>query len=243
MSTPAIGQTTPQGSSALARNVGRHGVRNATAPDESALADGADGIIIEILDAAAVAFMTRGYAATSIDDVADLLHATKGKIYHHYRKKADLFYDVHRRAMDLDLAAVRKAAGLHTGSALARLRAMALAHVFVIMDYLPYQRVAVQGLDMHLAGETTSQQRVVLAEILQLRDRYEAMFAQSIAAVIDEGAAPRQDIAIVVKAFIGALNWTTIWYRERPGQSADEKAHIADTIAAFALRGLGVITR
>ena len=240
MNTPAIGQPAPQPPSPLARNVGRHGARHATQVDDPAPGEGADDIIIEILDAAAVAFMTRGYAATSIDDVADLLHATKGKIYHHYRKKADLFYDVHRRAMDLDLAAVRKAARTQTGPALERLRAMALAHVFVIMEHLPYQRVAVQGLDMHLAGETTSQQRLVLAEILQLRDRYEAMFAQSIAAVIDEGVAPAQDISLVVKAFIGALNWTTIWYRERPGQSAGDKARIADTIAAFALRGLGV---
>ena len=239
MSTPEIGPPAMQPPSALARNAGRHGTRHATQVDEPALGEGADDIIVEILDAAAVAFMTRGYAATSIDDVADLLHATKGKIYHHYRKKADLFYDVHRRAMDLDLAAVRKAAQTQSGTALARLRAMALAHVFVFMEYLPYQRVAVQGLDMHLAGETTSQQRVVLAEILRLRDRYEAMFAQSIAEVIDDGAAPTQDIALVVKAFIGALNWTTIWYRERSGQSAEEKTHIADTIATFALRGLG----
>lgn len=240
MSTQTVHEPSPRPPSPLARNVGRHSSRHAAQAADPAIGDGTDDIIIEILDAAAVAFMTRGYAATSIDDVADLLHATKGKIYHHYRKKADLFYDVHRRAMDLDIAAVRRAAELHPGSALARLRAMALAHVFVIMQYLPYQRVAVQGLDMHLAGETTSQQRVVLAEILQLRDHYEAIFAKSISEVIAEAAAPAQDIAIVVKAFIGALNWTTIWYRERPGQSADEKAHIAETIAAFALRGLGV---
>lgn len=241
MNAPAIREPALRATNPLARNVGRHGARHGNLADGPATGDAADDIIIEILDAAAVAFMTRGYAATSIDDVADLLHATKGKIYHHYRKKADLFYDVHRRAMDLDLAAVRRAAETNAGTALAKLQAMSLAHVFVIMEYLPYQRVAVQGLDMHLAGETTSQQRAVLADILQLRDRYEAMFAQAISAVIEERGAPAQDITLVVKAFIGALNWTTIWYRERPGQSPAEKARIAETIAAFALRGLGVV--
>lgn len=240
MSTQAMGSAAQHATRPLTRDAGRQAARQRAQADDATHSDGTDDIITEILDAAAVAFMTRGYAATSIDDVADLLHATKGKIYHHYRKKADLFYDVHRRAMDLDLAAVHQAAQEKPGSALERLRAMSLAHVFVIMEHLPYQRVAVQGLDMHLAGETTSHQRAVLAEILALRDRYEAMFADAITAALTECAAPRQDINIIVKAFIGALNWTTIWYRERPDQSAKDKMRIADTIASYALRGLGV---
>ena len=81
-----------------------------TEPVTSDLAHEEGAIRGAILDAAAVAFMTKGYAATSIDDVAEILHATKGKVYHHYRKKAYLFYDVHKRALDIDLAAVQRAA-------------------------------------------------------------------------------------------------------------------------------------
>jgi AcrR family transcriptional regulator len=194
----------------------------------------------EILDAAALAFMTKGYAATSIDDVADILSATKGKIYHHYRKKADLFFDVHKRGMEMDLAAVHAAATLSHQKAIDKLRAMTLAHITVIMDHLPYQRVAVQGLEMHLAGETTAAQREVLSEILVLRDQYENLFRESIQAVMTEGNAPEQDLQIVVKAFFGALNWTTIWYRPRPDQTEEEKLAVADSIATFAVRGLGV---
>ncbi len=193
----------------------------------------------EILDAAALAFMTKGYAATSIDDVADILSATKGKIYHHYRKKADLFFDVHKRGMEMDLAAVQgAAAGSHT-RAIDKLRAMTLAHITVIMDHLPYQRVAVQGLEMHLAGETTAAQREVLSEILVLRDQYENLFRDTIRQVMAEGHAPDQDLQIVVKAFFGALNWTTIWFRPRVDQTDDEKLAVASSISTFAIRGLG----
>lgn len=198
-----------------------------------------DGPRTEILDAAALAFMTKGYAATSIDDVADILSATKGKIYHHYRKKADLFFDVHKRGMEMDLAAVEAAAALKHANAIEKLRAMTLAHIYVIMDYLPYQRVAVQGLEMHLAGETTAAQREVLAEILVLRDQYETLFSSTIKQALQEGHAPEQDIQIVVKAFFGALNWTTIWFRPRADQSDSEKQAVADSIATFAIRGLG----
>ena len=194
----------------------------------------------EILDAAALAFMTKGYAATSIDDVADILSATKGKIYHHYRKKADLFFDVHKRGMEMDLTAVQNAASKSHPKAADKLRAMTMAHITVIMDHLPYQRVAVQGLEMHLAGETTAAQREVLSEILVLRDQYETLFREAIQEVLDEAQAPQQNLQIVVKAFFGALNWTTIWYRPRTEQSEEEKLAVAESISTFAVRGLGV---
>src|SRR3546814_16938968 len=47
-----------------------------------------------ILEAAAGAFMERGYAATTLDDIAALLGNTKGQIYHYYRRKLDLYFDV-----------------------------------------------------------------------------------------------------------------------------------------------------
>lgn len=210
-----------------------------TEPVTSDLAHEEGAIRGAILDAAAVAFMTKGYAATSIDDVAEILHATKGKVYHHYRKKAYLFYDVHKRALDIDLAAVQRAASVVYDTAIERLYAMTLAHIFVIMNHLPYQRVAVQGLDMHFAGATTAKQREILSQILSLRDKYEALFSDMIARVIQEGSVPAQDISIVVKAYFGAMNWTTIWFRERPEQTHEEKLHIAHSIATFAIRGLG----
>ena len=47
-----------------------------------------------ILDAAATAFARRGYLATTIDAIADELGATKGRVYHYYRGKAEIFLDV-----------------------------------------------------------------------------------------------------------------------------------------------------
>src|SRR3954471_12026127 len=54
----------------------------------------------EILAKAAECFMEQGFHATTIDDVARRLGSTKGRIYHHYASKTDLFFDVHREGMD-----------------------------------------------------------------------------------------------------------------------------------------------
>ncbi len=192
----------------------------------------------EVLRAAALSFMRKGYSAASIDDVADLMGATKGRVYHYYRSKADLFFDVHLEAMRLVVEAVRPLCA-ERGDPLQRLQEMARAHVLVIMTRLPFQRVAIQGLEMHLVGKTTPKQRSVLGRILRLRDEYEALFAAPLGQAMREGRIPLQDAGISVKAFLGALNWTTIWFHPRPRQSAAELERMADAIARFAVRGLG----
>ncbi len=50
-----------------------------------------------LLDAACDLFGERGYAATSIDDVAQAANVTKGAFYHHYAGKQDLFAGVYEQ--------------------------------------------------------------------------------------------------------------------------------------------------
>jgi AcrR family transcriptional regulator len=50
-----------------------------------------------LLDAARVLFGKRGYAATSIDDVAHAANVTKGAFYHHYDGKQELFAGVYEQ--------------------------------------------------------------------------------------------------------------------------------------------------
>lgn len=197
-----------------------------------------EGSIAEILRAAADAFMLKGYAATSIDDVADVLGCTKGRIYHHFRSKVDLFFEVHREAMSMVTADV-SAAAEGVEDPLRRLEAMSRAHVLVIMREIAFECVVVQGLEMHLHSQTTPKQRKTLHGILASRDKYESMFVGAIEQAIHQGKIPHQDVRVVVKALLGALNWTTIWYRPRRGDSEVERNRVAETIARFCVRGLG----
>lgn len=189
----------------------------------------------EILQAAAGLFMEFGYAATSIDAVAERLGATKGRIYHHWRSKADLYFDVQVAAMTRITGAVEPLAR-GPGSALQRLAAMALRHAQILLTELPMQKVAVQGLERQLLGASSSNKR--LRAVLRLRDDYEGLFAE----VIDEGTRDGLFIdlppRLATKPFFGALNWATVWYSQRRLQSAEAVDELAQTLAAYALRGL-----
>jgi AcrR family transcriptional regulator len=188
----------------------------------------------EILQAAAELFMEFGYAATSIDAVAQRLGATKGRIYHHYRSKADLFFDVQIAAMNRLTEEVEPIAR-SAGGPITRLAAMALRHTQILLTDLPMQKVAVQGLERHLLAASEAKQ---LRLVVRMRDHYEELFVE----VIDEGirAGVFVDLPpkLATKPFFGAMNWATVWYSQRRLQSADAIDDIARSLAAFAMRGI-----
>lgn len=205
---------------------------------EAALGKEVPGSAAQILRAAANAFMVKGFAATSIDEIADGLQCTKGRIYHHFRSKNDLFFAVHTEAMAMVMREVRAAAA-DVRDPLQRLFAMSRAHVLVIMREIAFQCVVVQGLEMHRHGQTTPQQRRTLDEIFRLRDDYEGLFSAAIDEAVAAGRLPEQHVPVVVKAMLGALNWTTLWYRPRPDETEAERLALAEDVAGFCLRGLG----
>jgi len=205
------------------------------APEQVPLRDNGNESREEILRAAAEVFMEFGYAATSIDAVAERLGSTKGRIYHHYRSKADLFFDVQVAAMKR-LAQEVEPLARGAGNPVERLAEMALRHTQVLLTEMPMQKVAVQGLERHLLGNSPAVKR--LRSVIKMRDDYESMFAE----VIDEGIRAGHFIdlppKLATKPFFGALNWATIWYSQRRLQSAEAIDDLAHTLAAYALRGL-----
>ncbi|MBH1964130.1 MAG: TetR family transcriptional regulator [Comamonadaceae bacterium] len=191
----------------------------------------------EILDAAAEAFMQKGFAATSINTVAGVLGCTKGRIYYQFESKSDLFFAVHREAMLMNINAVSGIANSE-GKPLERLSRMIRAQAMVIMTRLPFQRASAQGLELHLAGSTTAEQREVLHSLVVMREQYENIFVDVVTEGIQCGDLRSFDPKFAVKPLLGALNWMTVWYRAAPGETEEHQRKIADDMADFLLSGL-----
>ncbi|MQA83555.1 MAG: TetR family transcriptional regulator [Streptosporangiales bacterium] len=194
-----------------------------------------------VLEAAALAFTRNGYTATSIDDIADVLVATKGRVYHYYRSKLDIFLDVMISGMRELTERVGPVAGDLRLGPTERLRQMARIHATLMMTRHSFQRVAVQGIEMHLAGSLRPRQRRTWDEIIAMRDRYEQLFADVVEAGQGSGEFRETPARLATKPLLGALNWTTIWYR--PEEVQQEGAgpavqRIADELAEFVVGGL-----
>jgi AcrR family transcriptional regulator len=199
--------------------------------------DAAKDAKAEIVRAAADLFMDYGYTATSIDAIAEKMGATKGRIYHYYRSKAQIFFDIQRTAMTNLFRAVEPIAR-ESGPAEDRLRRMAWAHLSLMLREMPIQKVAVQGLEKYLFEAEGFRHSKTLAEINALRDDYEQMFAEVIDAGARTGVFVNDSPRLLTKPFFGTMNWVTVWYRPRRIQSDEDINSICSALVDYAMRGL-----
>lgn len=206
------------------------------------MAQGAYDVVLDssradILVAAARCFMARGYSSTSIDDVARSLGATKGRIYHHFSSKGDLFAGVFRAGMDMIHEAVSPLAEL-SGRALPRWREMAFTHARMMMTTKPFQRAVWIGVEMHLRGATTPEQRVVLNELVETRSRYSKLFRKTLLQGREEGVFKFDDLSVTNQLMFMTLNSPIFWYSPREGETEGDLDLLAWKVVDFAQGGL-----
>lgn len=194
-----------------------------------------------IIEAAAKAFMDKGYAATSIDDIARVIGCTKGLIYYHFKNKSELFFAIHIQTITSLLAATRPIAASNA-SAADRLRAMIMSRIDSIIEQLPFQRVSLLGLEMNMMDNTTEDDRAVLTQLIELYDDYEGLFIQVIAEGMSEGVFIRGEARLLSKPLLGAINWMIMWYRPRPNGTQADRERLCNTMADFVIRGVGLQT-
>lgn len=192
----------------------------------------------DILQAAARCFAERGYAATSIDDVARSLGATKGRIYHYFSSKADLFAAVFRAGMEMNYAAVEPYRRL-PGRAADRWWKMAFAHAVQMMVTKPFQCAVWEGVELHLRGATTPGQRSALHELIETRASYGNIFRETIAEARARGDFSFDNLSIANQLMFMTLNSPIFWYSPRPGETRADIEELARQVVVCALRGLG----
>ena len=193
---------------------------------------------MEILDAAAEIFSAKGFGSTTIDDVAKSIGATKGSVYYYFSSKGDLFFSVHSHAMDINFAAITPIARNKNIDTVERLWKMCSTHVLSIVNNFAYQRVTIQGIELHMTSSTTAEERKKIDELMSQRDEYEDLFQE----VLEECSRTRSHLRhkadLIVKPLLGSLNWTTVWYRPNRSESDSERERMASAIADYAIFGV-----
>ncbi|MFD0774672.1 TetR family transcriptional regulator [Streptomonospora algeriensis] len=190
-----------------------------------------------ILDAAAEAFMRRGFAGTTLDDIADRIGATKGLIYYHFRSKFDVFLAVYEEGMRRARERVEPHA-TSGGSGRERLAAMSRAHLLNLMTDLAYHQVVHQGVRAQDSVELKIRQRDALSALNELRRDYERMFRRVIAEGMRDGSLREVDGSLAARTLLSNLNAVDMWYRKIEGQPADEVEELADHVVDLLIGGL-----
>ncbi|MBW3098256.1 TetR/AcrR family transcriptional regulator [Pseudohoeflea coraliihabitans] len=192
---------------------------------------------LEILKGAALCFQRHGFAATSLDAVAAAIGSTKGRIYHHYASKADVFFDVYRAGMAANFEAIEPliTAAMPPGD---RLAAMCRAHVMSVIRTQPFQKVVAEGVELMRRSALPAREHATLEELAGLRDAYAEHFLAALQAARRSGDIDFLTPKIALNQLFSALNGPITWYTPRPGQDDAAISALADECTSYSLRML-----
>ncbi|NVO31181.1 TetR/AcrR family transcriptional regulator [Hymenobacter lapidiphilus] len=183
----------------------------------------------QIDQTATALFRTRGFAATSMRELAAALGMEAGSIYSHIRSKEELLHRICFRLADEFFAGFDEASADDALPAAPRLRRAVESHVRVLTT-----DVAASAVFLHEWRHLSEPART---EFLALRERYETGFRELIAEGAAAGELYAPDPAFAALTLLASLNWLPSWYR--PGGSLTPP-DIAHRLANQLLFGLEV---
>jgi AcrR family transcriptional regulator len=185
------------------------------------------GSLDPVLETAGRLFREKGYAATTVREIAAAANMLPGSLHYRYASKEDLLLALIDHGIERATAAVRVAiAGVEDPHE--RLRAALRAH----LSLLVHEDVSIYVLlyeGRSLSGDTR-------ADMVRRRDRYDALWD----GILNKAAAagrvrPGADLRLVRLLILGAANWTAQWFSPRGKYSSDE---VADAFMALVWNGL-----
>jgi AcrR family transcriptional regulator len=182
-----------------------------------------------IVAAAVGLFSEKGFDATSVQEIVERAQVTKGALYHYYRSKDDLLYEIYHALINEQLTDLDRI--LAAGQAPpATVRTLIVDLVETTSARLC--ETAVFTREMHKLADDR------MAALRADRRRYHEAFRKLVARGQREGAfATTASPEIVTLIVFGIVNQLPQWYRPEGEKSPRQ---LADEIADFVLAGLRI---
>ena len=159
-----------------------------------------------VLTSAARLFKIQGYERTTVKEIADACNMLPGSLHYRYKTKEAILIDLMRLGLEQVSVELIKACVGESNPA-EQLRKGINAHL----------KVLVTGSDMVyvLLFEWRALQGDARKEMIQLRDRYEALWAGLLKPLAQKGIIHKDvDLDLLRLIGLGALNWVATWFTE-----------------------------
>lgn len=186
----------------------------------------------EIMRTAARIFREKGYNATSVADIAEVLGTDRASLYYYVGSKQELFHEIVRDAAE---ANATRSEAIRDGADPApdKIAALITALMASYAEHYPYLFVYIQEDLSKVADGRTRWARQMHA----INKRFDDAVVEIVQSGLDTGTL-RSDASArtIANGIIGMLNWTHRWYhRGGSGPGADE---IGRAFADMVLNGL-----
>ncbi len=170
----------------------------------------------------------RGYAATSMNEIADAVGLTKAGIYHYIRGKEDLLFKIMSFAMDMVEEDIMGPARKEPDAEM-RLRIIVERHVNRILEV----GGAVTILLDEMSALTPSHQRTIRSR----KRAYFDLVRGTLAQLVSEGKLRDVDPTVATFCLFGMILWTSRWYRK------DGQIKHQDALRDFSEMALNAVLR
>lgn len=175
---------------------------------------------------AAQIFFTKGYNATSLNDIADALSITKAGLYYYVESKQELLYRIINLGLDSVQAEVLDPAR-EIADAEERLR-------FIIRNHA---RLSAGGnhaviIISHEVNELNFRQR---EETLKRRREYFDFVRDTLVELRSEGKLREIDLTTATFTLLGMIIWLSRWYSPNGKMSVES---VCEDVCEMAMRGI-----
>lgn len=157
-----------------------------------------------ILDRSAELFAAHGYDRASMSRIAEACGVSKANLYHYYKEKDELLFDVIRVHLE-DLLIVAHAAAADCAEPAGRLKALVGALLEAYRDADAQHKVQINHLGL-LPPERQAALKAMERELVRI-------FSGAIAEVAPQLAGTPLMTPVTMSLF-GMLNWHYLWFRE-----------------------------
>ena len=180
----------------------------------------------EILDASQNVLKEKGYAATSVRDIAKALSMEPASLYSHFKSKEEILkitcFDMADK-LEIGIAEVNDI----YFNAEEKLRTAINLHVKVLTQNLNSAMIFIRDW-RNLTGKS-------LDQFILKRNAYEAGFREIVQTGINEGIFNETDKKFAALTILSSVNWIVEWYKEDGSLSSEQ---IATKLSDFILSGL-----
>ena len=186
-----------------------------------------------ILHQVAELFARHGFTGASLSLIAEACGMSKALLYHYYRDKEAVLFDILSNHLAVLIAAVEKAAA-EPNSARGRLHAIVAALLESYRDADAEHQVQITSLKLLPADQQE--------QLKEMERTLVRIFSDALAQAVPQAAADRSRLMPLTMSLFGMLNWHYLWFREGKGLSRADYARMATELvlsgAANALAAL-----
>jgi TetR/AcrR family transcriptional regulator, cholesterol catabolism regulator len=180
----------------------------------------------EIYRTAAQIILSKGYDATSVNDIANALGMTKAGLYHYISGKKELLFDIMNFGMD-ELHEEVVIPALAIPDVGARLRCMIVNHALLVTRG--------QGAVTIIVDEMTALTPAQNRKVTQRKRAYVDFLRDTLNQLKAEGKLHDVDTTAAAFSLLGMILWLSRWFRQDGTLTAEQ---VAEEIVKIAFHGL-----